>query len=150
MYVIGALVLMLLWIASNDGLYAHYTPLLSIQFIYSGWILGIWISVMTYEKDTAATTGLKISILLGGLATLIANVLFGIWALDIVVTKCQNPSQYGCFYEEVCQNEKGYVITSIVVVVYLTIVDILAIIMSYLLLGKEYPSIGYQYKLSSE
>lgn len=150
MYVLGTLALMFLWIASNDGIYAQHSQILSIQFIYSGIIMGIWMSVMSYEENTVKTTKLMISILLGGLAAMIANVLFAIWALDILSSKCQDPSAYGCVYEKICQTEQAYLIAAIVFVAYLTIVDILVIIMSYLVLGKTYPSVTQQVKYASE
>lgn len=150
MYVLGALALMFLWIASNDGLYAQHSQILSIQFIYSGIVMGIWMSVMSYEGNTVKTSGLMIAVLLGGIATIIANVLFAIWALDILSSKCQDPSAYGCVYEKICQTEQAYLIAAIVFVAYLTIVDILVVVMSYLVLGKAYPSVAQQVKHASE
>lgn len=151
MYVLGILAWMFLWIASNDGVYAQHSSLLSFQCVYAGVVMGIWMIVMAFPKDnTVPVIRILIVIFFGAIATILANVLFAIWSLDLLMTKCQNPDAYGCVYVQICKSEQAYLISAIVFVIYLSIVDIIAIYASLRVLGKSYPSVGQQLKLASE
>lgn len=150
MYVLGVLAWMVLWIASNGGLYSVHAPLLALQFCFAGIIIGIWMSVIRLPDDTARSSSLLIAVLIGAIATLVGNVLFGIWTLDMLNTKCQNPAAYGCAYVQICQTEQSYMITAIVFVAYLTAVDLIAIVASLVVLGKAYPSVSTQVKLAED
>lgn len=133
---------MLLWIASNDGLYAHSSSLLTIQFIYSGIIIGLWMAVISLP-NTVKTIILNASLFFGAIATLIANLLFAIWAFDIVSSKCKDPAAFGQFYVDLC-TEMSYVIVEIAFVIYFTIVDVIAVAATVIILGKAYPSLEKQ------
>jgi hypothetical protein len=150
LYFLGVLGWMILWIASNDGIYSIHAPLLSIQFLYAGFILGIWTAVIRYPDDTIPTRSLMIAVFMGALITLGTNVLFGIWAWDLLNAKCQNPAAYGCVYVQICQTEQAYLITAVVFVGYFIIVDAIAIAASLLVLGKSYPSVSRQIKMAED
>ena len=150
LYVINTLAWMMLWIASNDGFYAIHSPLTALQFLFAGIVIGIWMSVLAYPTNTVATNRLMIAIFIGALATLISNIAFAFWALDTLVTKCQDPPTYGCVYIQICANEQAYVITASVIIGILAIVDIIATVMCFLVLGVAYPSVTKQLRLASD